>query len=1152
MNRYQQIKSLTAGTLLGMSLAISGLSHAGSLALATVPLFLSNQADPNVFFEIDDSGSMDWEILAKPHPSTAAWWLGSSLLDNGLMYEGGSYYEIYLYDNPDNAYSAHGGDSISTDWRARCACMNVLAYDPAVTYDPWVGMANATFPNVINDPQPGTDGYSDTRNLTGDFYWTWSDSNSDGIVDPGEQGTQIFLASESASQQTNYANWYTYYRRRSFVAKAAVADVIDTNPGFRYGLSLINLWSGSSGIFTEVPASGVSNYIAHNNSLIDDLRDFDWPPYGTPLRQALKRTGDYFDNTLSGKTDPIISECQKNFTILITDGYWNGWSPGVGDTDGDSHSNTLADVAMEYYDTDLSPLDDNVPPDTFDTNARQHMVTFTVAFGINGDLADSDSDGWPNPVLTESGDWGNPFSSNSEKVDDLWHAAFNSKGTFIAAQTPQAVADGINDALVNITGRTSSAASVSLNGGSIGTNSRLYQVKFGTDTWTGQLLSYSIGSDATISATPTWDAGCKLTGGTCPTTGSTETGQNWDTGREIITYKPSNGNGIPFRWPANPASPTATELDTDQTTPLGIDLATGLADGQGMQRWQFLRGDTSIAGFRTRGSLLGDVIHSAPVYIGAPASNFPDTIGGVNFESALYSTFFNANKNRTPLVWFGANDGMFHGISATLGTETIAYIPSTIYENLNELASPNYVHRYYVDAAPTAGDAFFGGSWKTVIVSGLAGGGQGVFALDVTSPANLDEAHADAISLWEFSDSDDRDMGFSYGQPAIVKLNNGQWAAIFGNGYGNTHDDDNDGSTTNDSLTGNSVIYIVNIQTGAIIKKFDTGVGSSADPLSASRPNGMATPRVIDVDNDRKADYIIAGDLFGNLWKIDITDASTSNWGFYDSATSPHTPLFTTDNGSGVAQPITTAPEVSPHVNGGFMINFGTGKYIETGDNSVVAQQTQTFYGIWDRNLATLTAVSRSQLLQQTITQEISEGFDTDGDGTDDLTKEVRETSDNVINWAPSTGSVGSGHLGWYLDIINPNTSANEGERQVTDSVLLNGIIIFTTLIPSTNPCDFGGNSWIMALDSQDGRRLNVSAFDFNQDGAYDALDYISASADTASGTKSIVGILPKITFSKYDGTYAGFGSGSTGGMQRIDAYRSPTLYGRQTWRQIQ
>ncbi|PCH82929.1 MAG: pilus assembly protein [Piscirickettsiaceae bacterium] len=1177
MKLNKKLLSGLSGSLLGLVMGIASTAQAANLALETSPLFLSNQADPNVFFEIDDSGSMDWEILAKPHISPGF----GTTLSNGLMYEGGGFYEIYLYQASDNAY-ANNADSTSTDWRARCSCLNVLAYDPSITYRPWAGYADADITasfQAKSDPHPGTAGYSVVLNLSADTYYTnWIDTNSDGVVDLGEAKTTVATSSLTTVEQQNYANWFQYHRRRSFVAKGAVASVVDNNPGFRYGLSVINNWGS---LFVTVPSASTTNYTSHNNSLINSLNILDWPAAGTPLRSALKRTGDYFDDTLSGKPDPIISECQKNFAILFTDGYWNGdpsytnsstSTAGVGDTDGDGHFNTLADFARRYYNTDLSPLPDNVPPDTFDTNPRQHMVTFTVAFGINGLLTDTDSDSWPNPALTEAGNWGNAYNSNAEKVDDLWHSAFNAKGTFIAAQTPQDVADSLNAALANISSRTSSAASVALNAGSIGANSRVYQAKFDTEKWSGQVLSFTVSLAGAVSTTPNWDAGCKMTGGLCPTTGGTETGQNWDTGRNIITYKPSNGDGIPFRWPATPATPTSTELDVNQTSALDIDFATSLADGNAMLRWQYIRGDRSneTTTFRTRDSVLGDVIHSAPVYVGPPSFNYPDSL-----ESADYSTFRSTYQNRQPIVWFGANDGLFHGVDASLvsanqGKEVIAYVPSQMFNHLHELTSSSYIHRYYVDGVPSAGDVFFGSSWKTVIVSGLAAGGQGLFALDVTNPSTFTEANANSMSLWEFTDTDDRDMGYSYGQPSIVKLQNGVWAAIFGNGYGNTHDDDNDGGTTNDSLTGNSVIYIVNIQTGALIRKFDTGVGSSADPLGASRPNGMSSPTIVDVDNDKKADFIFAGDLFGNLWKIDISDPLSSNWKFDYSASSPHTPLFVTNDGSGTAQPITTSPEVSKHTKGGFLVNVGTGKYIETGDNSQIGQQTQTFYGIWDKNNTALTVFNRSHLLQQIITEEESEDFDIDQDGTrssGEGTSDIRETTKTPITWhtatgLPTGGSISTGvptntpALGWYVDLYNTESgnTNNYGERQVTDSTLIDGVIFFNTLIPSANPCDFGGDSWIMALKVDSGERVDESVFDLDHNGVFDAGDGFDDVSNTrVSGVKSFVGILPRLTFAKgYGGdSFFAFGSGSSGGFMTQQIKRSGTSFGRQSWDQI-
>ncbi|RKZ86849.1 MAG: pilus assembly protein, partial [Gammaproteobacteria bacterium] len=251
--------------------------------------------------------------------------------------------------------------------------------------------------------------------------------------------------------KANIANWYQYHRKRSYVTKGAVASVINNSPSFKYALSVIN---NKNQLFKEVPDSVLMPpYTAHNNDIVQDLLKFDWPASGTPLRQGLELAGRYFDHDLtinpdtgSSMDDPIVDSCQQNFTVLFTDGYWNGNDPNnlIADADGDSINLSIADVAKYYYDQDLSSLDNDVPANLFDSANHQHMVTFTVAFGLKGLLLDSNSNGWPNNAdgteKTGSDNWGDPFCSDCpEKIDDLWHAAFNSKGTFVSASTPEDV-----------------------------------------------------------------------------------------------------------------------------------------------------------------------------------------------------------------------------------------------------------------------------------------------------------------------------------------------------------------------------------------------------------------------------------------------------------------------------------------------------------------------------------------------------------------------------------------------------------------------------------------------------------------------------------------------------------------------------------------
>src|SRR5690606_25774306 len=150
---------------------------------------------------------------------------------------------------------------------------------------------------------------------------------------------------------------------------------------------------------------------------------------------------------------------------------------------------------------------------------------------------------------------------------------------------------------------------------------------------------------------------------------------------------------------------------------------------------------------------------------------------------------------------------------------------------------------------------------------GLNKGGQGVYALDVTDPTSFGANDV----LWEFTDEDDPDLGFTYSQPTISRLPDGKWYAIFGNGYNSMFDDDADGATaqtTRVSTTGNAVLYLVELASGNAIK-LDTGVGFDPQQQDLPYGNGLATPSVVDLNGDSNADFVYAGDLYGNMWRFD-------------------------------------------------------------------------------------------------------------------------------------------------------------------------------------------------------------------------------------------------------------------------------------------
>ena len=755
--------------------------------------------------------------------------------------------------------------------------------------------------------------------------------------------------------------------------------------------------------------------------------------------------------------------------------------------------------------------------------------------------------------------WGGFKDSNGNNRPDLaseWDE--NADGVpdnYYLVTNALTLGERLSSAFLEIGRRQGSASSASVNTGSISSETRVYQAKFNSGDWTGQLLSFPV---ITVDnpATPANEIG---TLAPAEWTAWEQMNSQTPTSRVIITN--ANGAGsitggaTAFRW---------ASLDTTRQGQLQpVDPPARL---RGSWRLDFLRGDDAREQhnggiFRNRQSpdpsaaatpgamlpnKLGDIISSSPIFVGAPPFAYRDSL-----ESVAYSTFVTANLNRQKMVYVGANDGMVHGFDAgtgaTMGQEKLAYIPSAVFGNLHELTKPNYPynHKFFVDGTPTMGDAFYAGAWHTLLVGGLNKGGQSIYALDITNPAAFTEANAAGIFRWEYTDAD---LGYTYSRPAIAKMANGKWAAIFGNGYNNSIA----GTPAPVSTTGRAYLYVVDVENGSLIRKIDTGVGSVATP------NGLATPAVVDFNQDSIVDYVYAGDLQGNMWKFDMRNtASPSNWNVAFSSAGVPQPLFVARDAQAtpVVQPITSKPEVGRGPNGqGMVVLFGTGKFMEQVDKTPT--QTQTFYGILDPNTGAATDMvsGRGSLTAQTIQFEGNVTFGSE-------TVPIRVTSSNPV-----------ANRGWYMDLLSPNTPNFRGEMQVSNSALRAGRIIFTTLIPDSDPCGFGGSSWLMEMAAVSGARLTDPPFDLNNDGLFTTADQATVTITIAgspvtitvspSGRQSEVGIAqgPGILFDPGNGSTGGkeykYLSGSTSNasgsnLQRVVENPGPNSTGRQSWRQI-
>ena len=284
---------------------------------------------------------------------------------------------------------------------------------------------------------------------------------------------------------------------------------------------------------------------------------------------------------------------------------------------------------------------------------------------------------------------------------------------------------------------------------------------------------------------------------------------------------------------------------------------------------------TRLNGEAIASSKLGDVVHSSPVYK----------------NGALYT---------------GGNDGMLHAFDAATGEELFGYVPYLVFDNLKNLADPDYSHKYYVDLTPSVADVSLSTGVSVMLVGGLGKGGKGYYALDISAvnpetgsvPTNHNKVKK--MVMWEFPNGDTKaedivDMGYSYSKATVAKshdVSKAEYMVIFGNGY------------NSDSET--AALFIIDPRDGALIRKIDTGVTGC---------NGLSTPMAVDVDFDGKVDYVYAGDLRGNMWKFDLTSTNSANWDVAFAESSVPMPLFTATGGD--TQPITTRPDVMKHCTRG-------------------------------------------------------------------------------------------------------------------------------------------------------------------------------------------------------------------------------------------
>lgn len=476
------------------------------------------------------------------------------------------------------------------------------------------------------------------------------------------------------------------------------------------------------------------------------------------------------------------------------------------------------------------------------------------------------------------------------------------------------------------------------------------------------------------------------------------------------------------------------------------------------------------------------VVSSGTIYMPPRA-----LMGYSELQQPGYAEFVEATTRTKGMVFLAANDGFIHGFKVTDNDTSVqlnhqfGYMPRRILNELQRYTdNSNTALRsqpYFNDNTPMIADVKLDGGFATVLVNTFGRGAQGFAALDVTKADTVSSSTEDLV-IREFTQEDDNDMGYIVSQPAVddsnystqivhVKRNGAKRpAVILGNGI--------------ESRNARAALFVVYLDaTGGYDKLVLPGVN-----------NGLATPRVIDIDASGTADLVYVGDLLGNVWSINITDTSKLSEvtaANFNTSKSIVYKLFTAN------APIVSAPLAKRFEPAGlcakcYMVNFATGKPTVSPLMYDFNPGQHAVYGIWDKN--NRETVNASTLVEQKILGVTSD-------------KKVI-VSNNPVNYANETNG---NKRGWYFNL-------RPGEMVVANPKYRPGgsMLFFSLAPPTSNGATCTARSgWTYNLIATSGGPTNRS-FDTNNDGLINSADIINFNGKNSyPGGESSEGIMGNV-----------------------------------------
>jgi len=572
--------------------------------------------------------------------------------------------------------------------------------------------------------------------------------------------------------------------------------------------------------------------------------------------------------------------------------------------------------------------------------------------------------------------------------------------------------------------------------------------------WEGSLKKYKLNADSTIGNLE-WDAGTKLN------SKSASSRQLWTVGLSgtgLNNFTTTYRSELKDRFQSSLAS-SDDQVDKLINFVRGIDTYDQDADG-----------NTSEERHK-----LSDIYHSQISIVGPPASSIDYTS---IYEDSYYRSINNYTNftgggtcgggcaNRREVILAGSNAGILHAFDTSTGEELWGFIPPSMLNKLPKIISStaNVTNAIFgVDGSPVVKDIYYGGAWRTIVLTGLGRGGNSYFALDITnpnSPTHLFTIENDdigkAVNFWNSSGTktsylhsfgsvadatkDYSKLGEAWSTPRIIRMrisNIDKWVAVFGAGF-------NGGVNPNLG----SAAFVMDLENGGdLLKKID--ITDKSNTIANSVPSDLV---VVTANGTSKAQYygamVYVPDYEGKITKINLTSSGT----LYQS-----TQLFDADSSTTNGRYILNGAEAT--INSDTLwLYFGTGDSEKLQDQ--ISGTENRLYGIKDVNFPNFVSLGSAG------------------------------TISNCRNTTTQTSCPTSSDLGWYVNLPN-------AQKLTAQPTIKNSAVYFPVYEPTTGAyiCNTG-KAILKATGTTCGDSL-LSA----------TLGTGVLSKVTTSGTKVIVGI---------------------------------------------